>query len=218
MATNTARWIRNLLGASEPLILLGSFQAGSTQAIKAGELLEFTGDSNTDWVPMDSDFAMKGNVAIAACEIKDGDRAGYYPIIVPRPGDVFEFAIDTAAAVAVGTPVYYSSSEEVSASGTYVLGYAVGQEHYPPEQQHLADGGLADMGTTIRNTSHVRMCINQAASLLAEIVRQDKLNLGDAGGFSGPIYDASGTSVQIEQDGTLTHSLEADGTVTDEVS
>ncbi len=153
MATNTTRWLRNLDGATEPFVYLALFQAGATQAIKRGELLEFTGDTNTAFVPLDSDFGMVSNIAIANEEIKSGDRAGYYEVIVPRPGDVFEFELDTAAATAYGTALYFDDSETVSASGTEPLGYAVGQSHYPDKQGHLADDASGDAGTTIASNA-----------------------------------------------------------------
>lgn len=220
MATNTLRWIRNLLGAPEPLIMLASFQAGLTQAIKRGELLEFTGDSSTDFVPIDSDFAFDGNIAIANEEIKNGDRAGYYEIIVPRPGDVFEFALATAAAVTYGTPLYYSSSEKVTTTaGSNVLGYAVGQEHYPQKQRHLTDDAAGDSGTTVASTAYARMTICESASIWAKLQRHgNRIDLGDGGGFSGWWFDASATKLRGYIDGTLTVSLNTDGTWTDEVS
>lgn len=165
MATNTLRWVKNLQGEKGPLVMLGKFQAGATQAIKRGELLELTGDTNTAWVPLDSDFAMAGNVAIANEEIKSGDLAGYYEIIVPRPGDVFEFELAAASAIAVGTALYYSSSEKLTVTaGTNIVGYAQGQEHYPLKQQHLTAEPSGDMGTTIKSTAHVRMCFRAAVS------------------------------------------------------
>lgn len=170
MATNNVRWVRNLFGASEPLVMLGLFQAGSTAAIKRGELLEKTGATNTAWVPIDSDFAMSGNIAIANEEIKAGDRAGYYGIIVPRYGDVFEYALAAASAIAVGAAVYYSSSEAVAASGTNILGYAVGQEHYPSKQGHLADDASGDAGSTVKSTSYARITITRTASYFASLV------------------------------------------------
>ena len=170
MAKNQACFVRNLQGAPEPLIVLGLFQAGATQAIKRGELIELTGDTNTAWVPLDSDFAMAGNVAIAMEEIKSGDLAGYYPIMVPRPGDVFEFALATADATAVGTALYFSDSETVTVTtGTNIIGHLVGQEHYPQSQRHLSDGAIGDAGTTVRNTSYARMTITKAASYYAAL-------------------------------------------------
>lgn len=166
MATNQKRWVRNLNGASEQFIFMALFQAGATQAIKRGELLEFTGDTNTAFVPINSDFSMDSNIAIANEEIKDGDRAGYYEVIVPRPGDVFEFDLAAAAATAYGTPMYFSSSEVVTASaGSNIIGRAVGQSHYPLKQGHLTDDIGGDAGTTIRSISTVEMVILEANSL-----------------------------------------------------
>lgn len=170
MATNKSPFVKNLItGETQPLLMLGYFQAGSTQAIKRGELLEKTGATNTAWVPMDSDFAGASNVAVAWEEIKAGDRAGYYWICVPRPGDVFEFALDTANNPAAGTAVYWSDSQTVSESGSNQLGTVAGQDHYPARQGHLADDASGDMGTTIRNTSFVQMTIKAAASYYAAL-------------------------------------------------
>lgn len=149
MATNTYRWKKNLLGALEPLIVPGNFAAGSSQAIKQGEILELTGNTNTEWVPIDSDFAGNANIAVAACEIASGDRAGFYPIIVPRPGDVFEYKLSTATAVAIGASLYYSDSETLAPSGSNALARNVGWAHYPYPQEHLSKGGLVDRGATI---------------------------------------------------------------------
>ena len=171
MATNQVRWIGNFKGASEPLVRRELFQAGATQAIKRGELLEKTGNGNTAWVPIDSDFAMNGNIAIANEEIKSGDRAGYYEVIVPRPSDIFEYDLAAASAVAVNTPLHFSSSEAVTVTaGGNILGWAVGLEHYPQKQGHLADDAAGDAGTTIQSTSQVRMTIDPLASLYSKIV------------------------------------------------
>lgn len=168
MAVNKATWIRNLFGAPEPLRVLGLFQAGSTQAIKRGEILEKTADTNTRWVPIDSDFSMSANIAIADEEIKVGDLAGYYWIIVPRPGDVFEYELAAAAAVALGDGLYFSTSQKVATSGSNVLGNVAGAENYP-KQGHVADAGEPDQGETKRSLSFVRMTFKAAASYYAAL-------------------------------------------------
>lgn len=166
MASNQQRWVRNLYGAKGPLIWLALFQAGATAAIKRGEILEFTGDTNTAFVPIDSDFAMNSNVAIANEEIVSGDRAGYYEVIVPRPGDVFEFDLAAAGATAYGTALYFSSSEAVTiTAGTNIIARSVGQEHYPLKQGHLTKDAAGDSGTTIRSVSKVQMVFLDAVSL-----------------------------------------------------
>ncbi len=162
---NRMRWLRSLTGAPKPLIMLGLFQAGSTQAVEKGEILELTAGGSTQWVPMDADFAMAADVAIANEEIKDGDRAGYYEIIVPRPGDVFEYALATADATAIGTSLYWSDAETVTVSaGANVIGRAVGQANYPLKQGHLADDASGDSGTTIRSQAFVQMVFTETAS------------------------------------------------------
>jgi len=165
MATNKGRWLRNLFGAKEPLIMLGLFQAGVTKAIKRGELLELTADGNTRFVPMDSDFAGSANVVIANEEIKNGDRAGFYEIIVIRPGDVFEFDLATKNNPAIGTALYWSDSETLKESGSNILAYVAGQEHYP-KQGHLADDAGGDAGETLTNLSQVRVTFKEAVSYL----------------------------------------------------
>jgi hypothetical protein len=167
MATNKVAWVKNLNGSPGPLIMKGLFQAGATQAVKKGEILEL--DSG-NWIPLNADQSMAGVIAVANEEIKSGDRAGYYEIIVPRPGDVFEFELATAAATAVGTALYYSTSQKLAASGSNILAYAVGQEHYPQKQGHLSDESSGDAGTTVRTTSNVLVSITKAASYYAALV------------------------------------------------
>lgn len=164
MATNNVRWVRNLNGATEPLVMLGKFEAGSTQAVKRGELLELTADTNTSWTPMDSDFAGSANVAIANEEIKAGDRMGFYEIIVPRPGDVFEFDLAASGDPALGQALYWSDSETLAESGSNILAYAAGQEHYPDKQGHLADDAGGDAGETLRYGTKVRCIFKEAVS------------------------------------------------------
>jgi len=166
MADNKVAWLRNLNGATKRLVMKGLFQAGGTQAIKKGELLELSGGN---WIPLDADQSMAAVIAVANEEVKDGDRAGYYEIIVPRPGDVFEYELATAAAVALGASLYWSSSQKVTTSGNNVLGNAVGQAHYPSKQEHLSSGGIVDMGTTVKSTSYVEMTIKAAASYYAAL-------------------------------------------------
>jgi|GEM_PF-5818680 len=172
MTTNNfARFRRNIFGAPEPLIYPGAFQAGSTAAVKAGALIELTADGNSKWVEMDSDFNGAANVAIAACEIKSGDRAGYYPIIVPRPGDIFEFALSAAGDPVLGAALYWSDAETLAESGSNAVAYVADFDHYPAMQGHLADDASPDQGTTLRSVSYVGVFIDAAASYYAALVQ-----------------------------------------------
>lgn len=164
MAVNKATWIRNFFGAKEPLTRLGLFQAGATQAIKRGEILELSGGN---WIPLDADQSMAGVIAVADEEIKSGDRAGYYRIIIPRPGDVFEYALAAAGTAAPGTSLYWVDSQTVTVTtGSNILGVAVGDEQIP-RQGHAADDASPDQGTTLRSISNVLMTFRAATSYYA---------------------------------------------------
>lgn len=173
MASNNVRWVGNLRGATGPLIRRGKFAAGASQAIKKGQIIQRTGTSNTEWVPIASDNAMAADVAIANEEIKSGDLAGYYELIIPRPDDIFEYALATAAAIAVGADLFYSDSETVKATGTFKLGQSVGEEHYPDFQRHMSDGNTSDATTTIASTSYVRMTFAAHVSYFAALCALD---------------------------------------------
>lgn len=164
-------WVGNLYGLQEPLVMLGKFQSGDDQAIEKGELLELTADTNTRFVPLDSDYDMSGgDLAVSNEDIKAGDRAGYYEVIVPRPGDVFEIELAAASAIALATALYYSNSKKVTVTaGTNKIGHAVGQEHYPLKQGHLSDDAGPDRGETIKSTSYVRMTIEASNSYFSRL-------------------------------------------------
>ena len=163
MAVNKAAYVGSIFGAPGPFKFPGKFQAGATQAIKAGEILELSGGN---WIPLDADQSMSGIIAVAACEIKAGDLAGYHDIIVPRPGDIFEFALATAAAPAVGASLYWSDSQTLTTSGSNVIA-TVADETLLPEQGFQSVSPSFDAGTTIRTRSQVRCMFKAAASYYA---------------------------------------------------
>ena len=175
MASNNTRWVGNINGATEPYSYLALFQTGATQAIKRGEILEFSATTNTQFVPIDSDFDMSdGAIAIAAEEVKSGDRAGYYRVHLPRPGDLWEFDLASASAITFGTPLYYSSSEAVTTTaGVNLLGHAAGQANYPLKQGHLADDASLDTTTTVKSTSTVIMTFSESNSYYSRIQKKN---------------------------------------------
>lgn len=173
MATNQARFVKSLFGPhiTEPLIVPGNFAAGTSVPVKRGEILELTGNTNTEWVPMDSDYNMAANVAIAAEEIKAGDPTGYYKIIVPRPGDVFEFELDAADDLALGTALYWSSSEKVTdTAGTNIIGNVAGWTHYASiYPNNHAESGAATKGVTIGTQLKVHLTFQPSNSYYSAI-------------------------------------------------
>lgn len=166
MATNKNVWIRNHYGAQKPMVIKGRFQSGATQAVKYGEPLEFNG---TNWVPLATDKSMAAVVGFSGSEIKDGDRAGYYPVIVPRPGDEFRGTLDAASAAALGASLYVSGAQEFSLSGSNVLGDVISDDHYPPLQGHTADDASPDAGTTIKSTAEVGFTVKASVSYFAAL-------------------------------------------------
>src|SRR3990167_20577 len=171
-------------GSKGPLVKLGRFAAGATTAIEPGTIFELTGSTNTVWVPLDSDFDMSaaagsgGKVAVAVERVESGDRAGYYEIAVPRPGDLWEFDLNTASAIAIGTALYYHANSTATqtvlttTAGTNIIGYAAGQEHYPRKQGHLVHDASLDAGPTIASTAKVLMCFEETNSYYSAFQRQ----------------------------------------------
>ena len=163
-----AFWLGNLNNEyRQPMIWKGLFQAGSTEAIEAGDILEYDG---TNWTVLDADQSMAGTIAFANEDIDSGDLAGYYEIIIPRPGDIFKVAINTNSAVVWGDELYWVSENTVTVTtGSNVLGQSVRSDHYPQFQNHLSKGILGDNGTTIKIPSEafVHMTIDLGASYWA---------------------------------------------------
>ena len=169
MATNgVVKFKYNMItGSTVPLRKLGLFRAGADQPVKAGEILEKTYSTETTFVPLDSDFDHTGTddaLAVSDEEIKSGDRAGYYWVIVPRPGDVFECPLASASSMAIGTALTYSSSQALTTGGSHPIGYACGQDNYPTPQGHLSDDVSPDSGTTVKSTSYVQFTFKTASS------------------------------------------------------
>lgn len=168
METYAVRWIERLGHPEEvgPFRYLDKFQAGATQEITAGQILERTADTNTRWTPIDSDHdaSAGAGLAIAGQDVKSGDLAGLREIIVPRPGDVFEFDLAAAAATEPETAMYYSSATALAASGSNILAYSVLGTNAPSKQKRLSQGELGDSGETYRTTNRVRVVFRAACS------------------------------------------------------
>jgi len=163
---NKMTWKFNIISPSaQPLIMPGNFQAGDTQAVERGDIIELTAGGATQWVPIDSDFNMNGDIAVSDADIDGGDRAGYYPIIVPRPGDVFEYELASADNPSIGTALYYNAAQKVTTTaGTNILARVYSFDHYPRMQGHLSRDASTDEGTTLRNTTFLLMMFDPDAS------------------------------------------------------
>lgn len=161
-ATNLkgAVWKFNTLGATKPYKRKILFGAGASQAVKRGEILDYaTGTA----VPLASDKSMSGIIAIADCEIKSGDLAGYHMAIIPQPGDIFEFKIATAAAPTPGSALYWSDSQTLATSGSNILGY-VNDDSMVPEQGFQSVDPSPDATTTLATRGKVLCSIKASVS------------------------------------------------------
>ena len=138
----------------------GLVQAGSTQAIKRGEICTWN-ETTGYFIPIDAVADFRYPLAIAAEEQKVSGRhelvaARYIKFYSLHPEDVFEFEIVTAAGVAVGDPYTLTATTTqklTAAAGAFCVASVVGDSHYPQEED-----------TTIRNQSYARFSFNPAVS------------------------------------------------------
>jgi hypothetical protein len=166
MASNKIAFVGHArIKGAEPYRVPGSFAAGASQAVKQGEILILSGGL---WAPLGSDTSMSGVIAVADCEIRSGDLAGYRPIIVPGEDDLFVFDLASANSPAIGDAVYYSSSQAVALTGSNVLGYVAGFDHYPMQGFQSVDAS-PDVGTTKRTVSSVVIRFKKSVSYLIAI-------------------------------------------------
>ena len=160
-------WIENENDPTRqgPHVTTGLFATGASQAIAVNTLLERTGNTNTEWVPIDSDHdATSTKLAIAYAPITSGDPAGYYPIIEFMDGDVFEADLATASAMAPETALYYSSATAVATSGSNIIAYSTQGPNHPGEQFRNSQAELGDKGVTFTSTNKVRLVFRLAVS------------------------------------------------------
>ena len=174
---NNVTYRGNLFNPSlKPLIMPGLFAAGSSVTVNQGDILELTGDSKKEWVGMNSVYDVGASsdwLAIAAEEVKATDLAGYYRIIVPRPGDIFEYKTDSQA-YKIGDELQWKAVQELLKSSSNPIAKVVGYSNYPYPQNHLADGGVVDKGVAIRSFTSVLVVFKHSASFYSSF---DDLNI-----------------------------------------
>ena len=165
MATSQVRYVRNIFGAPGPFLFPGKFQAGSTQEIRRGEFLKLSGGN---FVPLSTDESMSAVVAIADCDIRPGQLAGFYNVLVPRPGDVFQCVLDASGVATPGANLYIAGSQTLTlTTGSNAFG-DVCDEAACPIQKGPSDVG-ADQGTTVATVMRVNFTIKAANSYYAAL-------------------------------------------------
>ncbi len=133
MAENLSPFVRNKYG-SEETIFPGKVQAGSTQAIKRGEICCYNKTAGY-WTPIsavaDGELYL---LAIANEEQKSTDLERFMEFIAPKPGDEFEYEIAASRQVAQGEgfTLTASNSQKLTYSGTaFPVFVACGNDNYP---------------------------------------------------------------------------------------
>lgn len=155
-ASNKSVWRSNKDGATAPWRQRLDVAAGSSQAIKRGEICYATGDAiGGAMVPVSAATDNLHAFAIADEEQAAGDAARQMWFIIPRRNDVFEFALDAATAIDFADELQINDSQTLKKSATDAIAVAV-------------DVNYLDSGTTTPTISSV-LCIlkNAVAGLEA---------------------------------------------------
>lgn len=166
MPVNLQPFAKSMFGPQAPFRLLLPVAAGSGQAIKRGEICEI---SSSVWAPISSDASFTAELAVCDHEIVAESKAGYYPFIIPRPGDMFEFELAAAAAAARGADLYYSTSQVLTTSGNNSLGDVVDHSGIPRQQGKADVGDVADRTSTILSAGFVLMTFKASTSYYAAL-------------------------------------------------
>jgi len=147
--------------AKGPDMFKGLVQAGSTQAIKAGELCVFNKTTGY-WVPASAVAdGQQYSLALSAEEQKASGRGEltairYMSFYSLSPDDVFEMELAAARSLVVGDSFTLTASDSQKltyGAGVYAVAINVGDDHYPQEDD-----------TTIRNQSFARVTFNQSCT------------------------------------------------------
>ncbi|MFH1613900.1 MAG: hypothetical protein ABIG61_02290 [Planctomycetota bacterium] len=144
----------------KPSVFRGLVQAGSSAAIKIGEICTWN-ETTGYFIPVNAVADHRYPLAIAKEEQKSSGRgeltaSRYIEFYSLDPNDVFEFVIDAAAAVELGTPYTLTTSDSqklTAAAGDFAVAINVDDGHYPQEED-----------TTIRSISYARVSFNPAVS------------------------------------------------------
>lgn len=196
MATNLYPFSHNLDGADKPLIIMGLVQAGSSQAIKAGELCVYN-ETASNWVPVDAVADYKYSLAFAAEEQKASDLARYMQFYAIREHDVWEMALAAARSCVYGDALTLTASDSqkltYDADGFPVATY-IGRGNYP------------EVGTTIGSLSYAQVIFNPEVSYLYRWVKLRP---------TSRVYDlTSATTLTAEHNGAIITNKSASGSVT----
>lgn len=194
-AVNKYPFSKNLHGQGKPLLFPGLVQAGSTAAIKRGEICTF--DETTGyWIPVNAVADCIYSLAIANEEQKALDVARYMEFIALREDDVFEFSLDAAAQVALGDGLTLTASDSQTLTRNVdgnAIAFVVGIANYP------------ESGTTLRTISSAEVVFNPVFSYWMQRVLKNRLYkvISKAASYTLKIEDC-GAVVIVTNTATIT--------------
>jgi hypothetical protein len=190
-AVNKYPFVKNLSG-EKPLVFPGLVQAGSTQAIKRGEICTFD-ETSGYWIPVNAVADFRYSLAIANEEQKADGLARYMEFIALRPDDVFEFALDASVQTALGDGLTLTASDSQKLTRDVdgsAVAFVVGISNYP------------EVGTTLRYLSSAEVVFNPVHSYWMQRVLKNRLYK-----IIGPITDD--ITLKIEDCGAVVLVTEA---------
>jgi hypothetical protein len=164
-AVNKSPWIKNLSGALKPLIFPGKVQAGSTAAIKRGEICTFD-ETSGYFIPANAVADMRYSLAIANEEQKADGLARYMEFLALRPDDVFEFVLDASAQIELGDGLELTASDSQKLTRDIdgdAVAFVVNIDNYP------------ESGTTLLYRSYGQVVFNSIHSYWCQRVLKDRL-------------------------------------------
>ena len=199
MPVNNDPFVRSRSKDGLPHVFRGKVQAGSTQAIKVGELCAFNKTAG-NWVPVSAVADSMYALAIAKEEQKAADLARYIEFYSLHPDDQFEFQIDAARALALGDGflLTVSNSQRLTYSATgFPVAKCVDDGHYP------------ETGTTIRNQSYAVVAFDPRVSAWGLLIDGCGLNM------PGKVVAVTASATLYkEMSGTIFTNTGASGAVT----
>lgn len=168
MPANTEVYRKNLNGLPGPLIVPGKVQAGSTQAIKRGELCTWN-ETSGYFIPISAAADAATYLLAFANEEIDAENtpaARYAEFIAPRWDDLFEIPLAAAASLTIGLNYVPTGTNSQTATadvdGLPVFTQA-GWSNYPP----LHKNG----GTTVSSMANGLFTVNYEYSYIKTIIK-----------------------------------------------
>jgi hypothetical protein len=196
MGTNKYPFVKNIYGDDAPLVMPMKAAAGSTRTFKMGEILTYNENAG-EITAVDAAADQAYSLVIAAEEQKEADPARYVPCFMLREGDVFEFAMAAAAAVAYGDGLALTADQSQQLTRD-VDGNAVAMS--------VGTDNVPQVGTTLTSKAHVQCVFHPEFSYFCKNVLQKNLKK--------VMSKTAAYTLTLEDNGAIITNKGASGSVT----